>query len=522
MWSLAGLTLVVALAVLYRTYALDRIPPGLFGDEAADGLVAADIRAGRSWPLFIEEPATIKWSSREPLYHYLTAGVFAVVAPSVWSLRLSSAVLGSATVLALALLARRLFGTRIGLIAAALLAVSRWHVTISRIGLRAIIEPLLLIVVVHAFVILLERRTRAAAAAFGLLLGLGFYSYPSYWIVPLALLLVLGVALRTGIPQPMTPLWVAAGLCALIVAAPLLGYAAAKPDYFFARAARTAGVTATPYGPPFLLDNAQRVLLMLHFRGDNNPRHNIPGAPQLDPITGALFVVGLFLVLRTSGLDLERRVGLLAFWLLPLVPSAVSDSAPHALRTLGAAPAVCVIAALGLDRLAGAAARRFASAGPAPIAVLLIAAGVLNWHAYFDQWAQRPELAAAFNTDAVRFFDMALDLATRDDVYASTTVDQSPQRRFLSLRGEGSWHRIDGAQVFTDSAPARDRVFICDTPALEVAVEELYPHAEVIAHFAHDGRHGSVYRVRRDRLRPTLDKQQQARIGALVGAGGSE
>ena len=93
----------------------------------------------------------------------------------------------------------------------------------------------------------------------------------------------------------------------------------------FAAAARTAGDTAAQHGPPFLLDNAQRVLLMLHVRGDNNPRHNIPGAPQLDPITGALFVVGLLLVLRGSGLDAPRRVGVLAFWLLPLVPSAVSD-----------------------------------------------------------------------------------------------------------------------------------------------------------------------------------------------------
>src|SRR5262245_2240837 len=84
-WSLAGLTLVVALAVLYRTYALDLIPPGLFGDEAADGLVAAEIYDGHAFPLFIEEPAAIKWSSREPLYHYLVAAVFAAAAPSTWS-----------------------------------------------------------------------------------------------------------------------------------------------------------------------------------------------------------------------------------------------------------------------------------------------------------------------------------------------------------------------------------------------------------------------------------------------------
>src|SRR5262245_17479100 len=175
---------------------------------------------------------------------------------------------------------------------------------------------------------------------------------------------------------------------------------------------------------------------MLHLRGDKNPRHNIPGAPQLDPITGALFLVGLLVVLRSSGLDRPRRVGLLAFWLLPLIPSAVSDSAPHALRALGAVPAICVIAALGLDRFARAAATRFAPAYPVLVVLMLIGAGVLNWHAYFYQWASRPEVAAGFNTDAVRFFDLALDLAIREDVYAAPTIDQAPQRRFLGLQRE--------------------------------------------------------------------------------------
>ena len=40
---------------------------------------------------------------------------------------------------------------------------------------------------------------------------------------------------------------------------------------------------------------------MFHFQGDHNGRHNLPGAPELDPVTGSLLVIGLFIALR------ERR-----------------------------------------------------------------------------------------------------------------------------------------------------------------------------------------------------------------------
>ena len=42
-----------------------------------------------------------------------------------------------------------------------------------------------------------------------------------------------------------------------------------------------------------LLDGTQRVLFMLHLRGDIEPRHNIPGRPMLDLVSGLLFLGGL-------------------------------------------------------------------------------------------------------------------------------------------------------------------------------------------------------------------------------------
>src|SRR6185369_2108283 len=39
--------------------------------------------------------------------------------------------------------------------------------------------------------------------------------------------------------------------------------------------------------------NARKHAAMFHLEGDWNGRHNLPGAPMLDPVTGFLFAAGL-------------------------------------------------------------------------------------------------------------------------------------------------------------------------------------------------------------------------------------
>ena len=73
--------------------------------------------------------------SREPLYHYWMAAVFRFFGVSQTSARLASALAGIATVVAFHALCRQWLGGHTAFIAAALLAVARWHVTMSRVGL---------------------------------------------------------------------------------------------------------------------------------------------------------------------------------------------------------------------------------------------------------------------------------------------------------------------------------------------------------------------------------------------------
>ena len=199
-----------------RLYRLADLPPGLFIDQAQYGLDAYRIARGETFPVFVEGPGGNKERGREPLFMYLMAGIFLVAGPTPVAIKLTSALIGIATVIVTYFAASRFFGERAGLCAAALLAVSRWHVTFSRMGFRAILAPLWVSLVALALWWLVRRRSRGAAVLFGVVVGAGFYTYPAYWSVPPALALVAAVALweRRGtlhaVARQVKPLVVAA------------------------------------------------------------------------------------------------------------------------------------------------------------------------------------------------------------------------------------------------------------------------------------------------------------------------
>ena len=516
---------VVLLAAFFRLHQLDTIPPGLFIDEAQDGLDASAIQHGEHFPVYIEG-GTVKGRSREPLFHYVMAGVFAAFGTTVTTIRLTSALIGIVTVAVFFLLCERLFGLRVAFIAATLLAVCRWHVTFSRIGLRAITLPLCIVLALVAFSALLRRRTAPSALIFGATLGLGLYSYPSYWIVPAALAVLLLMALWRERRVPVCSVAFVSVLAAgafLVTAAPLIVYAMRKPDYYFARAVETADPLPEADGSIFTVrDNLQRVLFMLHFRGDRQARHNLPGRPLLDPIMGVAFVIGLYVSLRTLPTDPPRKLGVLLFWLLPLLPSAVTSAAPHAMRSLGAVPAVCLISAMGISAVMDAAGRSAALRAarfPSLLAVAVLAiVTAWNYDDYFREWGHDRVVAEEFSGDIPRFFSYCADLAKENDVYVCPYVYYSPNIQFLSLARQAPLKLIDSEAAFgTDGIAQRDRVFICEEPAVNMLVEKLYPGSEKLGNYSTYGAHtGRMYRVRKEAL-TRLSAAEQSEIRYFVG-----
>ena len=139
--AIIGILLAVASSI--RLFRLDTIPIGLYGDEAANGLDVLDVLAGQH-PIFFERN-----NGREPLFIYLQAFSVALVGATPFALRLVSAIVGAVTVPAVYWMTREAFHgvvpepRPLALWTALFLAFSYWHLTLSRLGFRAIMLPLL-------------------------------------------------------------------------------------------------------------------------------------------------------------------------------------------------------------------------------------------------------------------------------------------------------------------------------------------------------------------------------------------
>ena len=83
-----AILLLLAIAALFRLWRIGSTPPGLFGDEAVNGLDALDVLAGRGRIFF---PANY---GREGLHMFIIAAFFKLMGVTPLVLRLPSVIAG--------------------------------------------------------------------------------------------------------------------------------------------------------------------------------------------------------------------------------------------------------------------------------------------------------------------------------------------------------------------------------------------------------------------------------------------
>ena len=361
-WMVAVLLVATAL----RLFAFGQVPPGLYHDEAYHGLDVVDILQGR---LSFYFPAN---NGREPLFIYMIALAVGILGRSPFALRMAAFFAGLLTVAATAAMGRALFSRRVGLLAAAVLAVTLWHVHLSRVGFRAVLLPLFVALAVWQAALGVKEtqsqgrdrgRSRHWIAA-GALYGLSFYTYTAARSTPAALI-AFGLYVLATQPEARRPksapggrLWrgvATAALAAAVVVAPLAVYAMAHPDVVLGRLGQVSVFSPAIHGGDLwgtLGAHALRTLGMFFVRGDRIWRHNVPWRPVFDPVLGAAFVLGLLVALHRA-----RRHPAAAFALIwtavMSLPTLLAEDAPHFLRAVGVLPLVAFLPALGLDWLAG-------------------------------------------------------------------------------------------------------------------------------------------------------------------------
>ncbi|MDP6512472.1 MAG: glycosyltransferase family 39 protein, partial [SAR202 cluster bacterium] len=393
---------ILTLGAGLRFYNLDNLPAGLWFDEADNLFQAREI---------VRDPGNMKVyvpSTNLPSMFLMPIAVLVKLAGvAITTGRLVSVLFGLLGIVTVFVFVRFILGTWPALIAAFLVTVMRWDINWSRIGMHGITAPLFAALTAYLTLRALRSGRLSDYGFAGASLGLSMWFYTSLRMFPLVvgfLLLHHLIFKRPAIKGFVGRVSVMI-LISLAMASPVIQFAIDDSELFFARTDTTSVFTLVPRDR--VADTLQESLvqhaLMFHEKGDPNPRHNIPGAPMLDYLTGTLMILGMGIALwRWRDIALISLPFWVFFMTLPGVLT-VPWEAPQSLRAISVIPAVAAMCALAIAVMwrAGrnapwASVRRGAT--PFVLALLGIIA-YLNIDTYFGEQANNPEVFASFSTD---------------------------------------------------------------------------------------------------------------------------
>jgi len=343
------LAAVILGAAVLRFASLGHVPAGLYRDEAFYGLDALNVLRGQHAIYFAAN------NGREPMFIYLLALSIGALGRSPFAVRLPAALISLLTIPATFLMARELWGRRVGLISAAILAVTLWPVHLAHIGFRVGLLPLFAALTVwQATRGWRTQRTRHWVAA-GILYGLCFYTYLAVRFTPALIVLFFIYAWlahphqRTAMLQAIPPF----AISTLIVVTPLAIYAVGNWDVFMGRGWQVLISNPGIGGPNPWLTLARNVVSaigMFFWRGDFSARQNLPYRPVFDPVMGVFFLAGVVIAFARARRDAASAQALI-WTAVMLVPTILAEDTPHFLRAVGVLPVVVVFPALALSRL---------------------------------------------------------------------------------------------------------------------------------------------------------------------------
>lgn len=339
---------VVILAAALRFYQLGSNPPSLYWEEAAIGYDAYSILKtgkdfhGHPWPLTAFE----SFGDWKPgLYFYSAVPSVALFGLTPLAVRFPSALFGTLTVLLIYFLVKK-FEPRtsnVALAAALLLAISPWHLQLSRAGFEANLGLFLLVLGVF----------------WSPALVLSMYAYhANRLLAPLIFILLAASGKMKKIGRN--------GLIFLAMALPLL--LQLNSPVIRQRLAETSALTdlapIIKSNDLISADGNTRWAKLLHHRywhykdiivdhyldhfdfnflfltGDANPRHSIQ-------TVGGLFLIQLPLIILGVGAGWPWW----AWLLLAPLPAALTLATPHALRSLAMIIPLTIFSAYGLVKL---------------------------------------------------------------------------------------------------------------------------------------------------------------------------
>ncbi len=388
------LALLCIFAFFLRTYHVSTNPPALSWDEVAIGYNAYSIlktgrdEHGRFFPL---DAFASYGDYKPPLAVYSAVPFVFLFGLTDLAIRLPAAVFGTLTVLLTYLLVLELFsyefrvaGSRsqkdilnnsqltnprlIAFLTATLLAISPWHINISRGGFEANIA--LFFIVFGVWLVLSSRRSpkRYLYAFLPFVAAIYTFNSARYFSPFICLGLFIYTFSHMRKNWKYTVMGLIISLVFLIPIAPHLVSKEARLRFkevnIFSESAvvvqsnerirrenaswvsKIVNNRRVGYARSFLMhyvDHLEPEYLFV--RGDGNPKFSIQDVGQLYIIESPFLIIGIFALCMSY----PSVAVFLFYWLLTsVIPAAVARETPHALRTLNSLPTWYVFVAFGI------------------------------------------------------------------------------------------------------------------------------------------------------------------------------
>jgi hypothetical protein len=425
---------VILVAFFFRFYRLADHPLGLFFDPAINGLDAVRLIQRGSPVIFFPTNG-----GREALFMYLLMPFIWLFDTTPFSLRALAATI---SLLNVALLFGFLYDTpkylsipkfhdpkqRIWLatFGSLILAVSYWHIAVSRPGLRSILVPMLSVPIFWFFLKGWATGHKRWFLLSGLLLGLTGHTYGAARLLPVILILallpeffLLPAKGKSWTKSQFTNLTVFV-FAALIVYLPMAWYLINHPAQFGARAFSVMVWNFLDTPADIIAElgrNAVRVAGFFCCAGSPNPIFGLPGYPGSPLLLLPFLLIGLGWALKNWRNLFMRLVAL--WWFFGSLPSVIAIEAPHPLRMIVAVVPTAILIALGLIFTIIWLQKRFARHALrltpvlALILILLPVPGLIR--AYFNDWTDLQTTRGVYDYGAIAIRNEIFRL-TKDDI----------------------------------------------------------------------------------------------------------
>jgi len=414
---------LMLLATALRLWKLGEIPPGLTSDEASLGYNAYSIfKTGRDEYGELLPIVFKSFGDYKPgLYVYLTIPFIAVMGLNEWAVRLPSAIAGIVAVFLVYMFVLRLFKKdqhktphinhhTIAIVAAAMIAVSPWHLQFSRGAWEVNVALTLTLAGIYYFFTALYNNKYVILSAF--FFALTLVTYQGAKLSTLIILTLLALVYFNKVKRFNLKAIIISIVVALVIALPALTSFSKGQTGRLSVFSVFSYPRSEEYLNDFLRQDKEKVgdfkyylyhteglnflrgvmgryfnhfsTRFLFFEGDySNPRHSPPNHGMLFIPDIIFLITGLIVILK----DLKRPSLFILLWfLLSPLPAVLSRDQVHAVRSLNFIIPAVVIMSIGFIYLLKVAKNNCNKILAGVVYFILFLVYLVSFIYYFDSY----------------------------------------------------------------------------------------------------------------------------------------